>query len=158
MTVADCGLLEHYYETSNLNWSIAKQSAVDGHSILVGNPINAICKSWVDAFLPLLDPFKGCNGAVPDEMRFNAETNPDGVRCTIQDGNVNIFGRDPKTGYARRPLDTTGVQYGIKALRDGTISADEFLDVNRNIGGFSINGEYIPHPIRTDQIRKEDVR
>src|SRR3546814_4962614 len=83
-------------------------------------------------------------------MRFNAETNPDGVRCTIQDGNVNIFGRDPKTGYARRPLDNTGVQYGLKALRDGTISADEFLDVNRNIGGFSINGEYIPERMRMD--------
>src|SRR3546814_16623101 len=105
--------------------------------MLVGNPIDAICKSWVDAFLPLLDPFKGCNGAVPDEMRFNAETNPDGVRCTIQDGNVNIFGRDPKTGYARRPLDNTGVQYGLKALRDGTISAEEFLAVTRHNGGFS---------------------
>lgn len=150
MTVADCGLLEHYYETSSLNWSTAKQSAVDGHSVLVGNPINAICKSWVNAFLPLLDPFKGCSGAVPDEMRFNAQTNPNGVRCTIQDGNVNIFGRDPKTGYARRPLDNTGVQYGLKALLDGTISPDEFLDVNRNIGGFDINGGYIPDRMRMD--------
>lgn len=150
MTVADCGLLEHYYENSSLNWTIPKQAAVDGHSVLVGNPVNAICTSWVNAFLPLLDPFKGCDDAVPEDMRFNVETNPGGVRCTIQDGNVNIFGRDPKTGYARRPLDNTGVQYGLKTLLDGTISAGEFLDINRNIGGFGINGGYIAERMRMD--------
>lgn len=151
MTVADCGLLQHYYENSALDWSQGKQAAVNGHNLLVGNQLNAICASWVDAFLPLLDPFKGCSGAIPEDVRFNAETNPDGVRCSIQDGNVNIFGRDPATGYARRPLDNTGVQYGLDALRGGRISAEEFLDVNRNIGGFGVNGEYIPERMRMDR-------
>src|SRR5690606_10958739 len=50
----------------------------------------------------------------------------------------------------RRPLDNTGVQYGLDALRSGAISAEEFLDVNRNIGGFGINGEYIPDRMRMD--------
>src|SRR3546814_4836782 len=59
MTVADCGLLEHYYETSNLNWSIAKKSEVDGHSILVDNLIDAIRKSWFHEFMPLRDTMKG---------------------------------------------------------------------------------------------------
>lgn len=150
MTVADCGLLQHYYENSSLDWPQGKQAAVNGHNLLVGNQINAICASWVDAFLDLLDPFKGCSGAVPKEVRFNAETNPNGVRCGIQDANVNIFGRDPKTGYARRPLDNTGIQYGLDALVKGRITAEEFLDVNRNIGGFGINGEYISERMRMD--------
>ncbi len=156
MTVADCGLLQHYYENSALDWSIGKQAAVNGHSILVGNPLNAICQSWVDAFLDLLNPEVGC-GAVPEDMRYRGPETTDergpnlkGVRCTVQDANINIFGKDRATGFARRPLDNTGVQYGLEALRSGTISAQEFLDVNRNIGGFSIDGKYIPERMRMD--------
>ncbi|WP_028008159.1 DUF6351 family protein [Solimonas flava] len=150
MTVGDCGLLEHYYATTTLGWSATQKAAVDGHNLLSGTPLNSICASWVDAFLPLLDPKRGCDGSVPEDIRYDAQTNPQGVRCTLQDGNVNIFGRDPKTGFARRPLDNTGVQYGLQALRDGTISAAQFLDVNRRIGGFGIDGDYIDERMRMD--------
>ncbi|HSW11587.1 MAG TPA: DUF6351 family protein [Solimonas sp.] len=150
MTVSDCGLLQHYYAGSSLDWSQPKQAAVNGHNLLAGNQLNAICQSWVDAFLPLLDPAEGCSGAVPREVRYNKETNPGGVRCAVQDANVNIFGRDPATGFARRPLDNTGVQYGLAALNGGTISFAEFIDLNRNIGGFSIDGEYVPERMRMD--------
>ncbi|MGH8445377.1 MAG: DUF6351 family protein [Solimonas sp.] len=150
MTVADCGLLEHYYATTGLRWSITQKAAVDGHQLLTSTPLNSICASWVSAFLPLLDPSKGCDDAVPQGIRYDAKTNPAGVRCTLQDGNVNIFGRDPATGFARRPLDNTGVQYGLQALLDGSISAEQFVDVNRNIGGFSIDGQPIAERMRMD--------
>lgn len=153
MTVADCGLLQNYYANSSLDWNVLKQSAVNGHNLLVGNQLNAICQSWVDAFLDLLNPEEGCSGAVPREIRYRGPDHPDGpnpngVRCTVQDANVNIFGRDPATGFANRPLDNTGVQYGLKALVDGTISAEEFIDLNRNIGGFSIDGKPVPERMR----------
>lgn len=155
MTVADCGLLQHYYENSSLNWSVGKQAAVNGHNLLVGNPLNAICQSWVDAFLDLLNPETGC-GPVPEADRYRGPDNPNGpnlrgVRCTVQDANVNIFGRDPATGYANRPLDNTGVQYGLGALLAGTISAEEFLDVNRNIGGFNIDGQPVAERMRMNE-------
>jgi hypothetical protein len=155
MTVADCGLLQHYYENSSLDWSVGKQAAVNGHNLLVGNPLNAICQSWVDAFLDLLNPETGC-GPVPEEDRYRGPDNPNGpnlkgVRCTVQDANVNIFGRDPETGYANRPLDNTGVQYGLGALLAGTISAEEFLDVNRNIGGFNIDGKPVAQRMRMNE-------
>ncbi|AXQ30949.1 hypothetical protein D0B54_20695 [Solimonas sp. K1W22B-7] len=152
MTVADCGLLQHYYATSSQGWSVPKQAAVNGHNLLVGNQLNAICQSWVDAFLDLLNPETGC-GPVPEADRYRGPDNPagpnlKGVRCTVQDANVNIFGRDPATGYANRPLDNTGVQYGLQALLDGAISAEEFLDVNRNIGGFNIDGKPVAERMR----------
>lgn len=150
MTVGDCGLLEHYYERTSLNWSAAQKVAVSGHNLLSGTQLNSICASWVQAFLPLLDPKNGCDSAVPMELRYDAQTNPQGVRCTLQDGNINIFGRDPKTGFARRPLDNTGVQYGLEALREGRISAEQFLDLNRNIGGFGMDGDYVPERMRMD--------
>ena len=53
---------------------------------------------------------------------------------------VNVYGRDPKTGFARRPFDNVGVQYGLAALNAGTIAFDQFLDLNTRIGGLDIDG------------------
>ncbi len=142
MTVTDCGLLQHYYATSDLDWSDAKKAAVNGHNLLSGNQLNAICQSWTDAFLDRIDPTAGC--AVPEEERYHPEDNPTGARCTIQDANVNVFGRDPQTGFARRPLDNVGVQYGLAALRSGAITMAEFLDLNEEIGGYDIDGQHQP--------------
>jgi hypothetical protein len=150
MTVADCGLLRHYYATSALDWSEAKKAAVDGHNLLSGTEVNSICKSWVDLFLSRLDAHNGCDGAVPVSMRYDAATNRGGARCTLQDANVNVFGRDPATGFARRPLDNVGVQYGLGPLQAGTISVAEFLDLNRNVGGFDIDGGYAPERMAMD--------
>jgi len=41
---------------------------------------------------------------------------------------------------AMRPLDNEGVQYGLKALSAGTITVDQFLDLNEKIGGFDSDG------------------
>ncbi len=83
-------------------------------------------------------------GSRPTEI-FSA-TNPTGIRCTLQDLNRNEFGIDPRTGYARRPLDNVGVQYGLKALNAGTITVDQFLDLNGTIGGYDINGQPVAEP------------
>ncbi len=137
MTVVDCGLLTRYYENSDLGWSDQKRAAVNGH---LGVPYAAsICQSWVDTFLSRIDP-TACPGEVPEEMRYDPKTNRTGVRCTVQDANVNVLGRDPSTGFARRPVDNTGVQYGLGALNSGTISFAEFIDLNRTIGGYDIDG------------------
>jgi hypothetical protein len=57
---------------------------------------------------------------------------------------VNIYGIDPVTGFARATFDNTGIQYGLKALNDGVISKEEFLDLNETIGGYDIDGNYVP--------------
>ena len=62
-------------------------------------------------------PTRSCPG-VPDDKVYDEQTNPDGVRCTLQDYMVNAFGRDDD-GFARRGFDNVGVQYGLKGLRDG---------------------------------------
>jgi hypothetical protein len=57
---------------------------------------------------------------------------------------VNIYGRDPKTGFARRPIDNVGVQYGLNALNRRVISVDEFLQLNETVGGNDIDGGFSP--------------
>ncbi len=49
---------------------------------------------------------------------------------------VNVYGRDATTGFARSTWDNVGVQYGLKALRDGHITPAEFLDLNAGVGGW----------------------
>jgi hypothetical protein len=48
-----------------------------------------------------------------------------------------VYGVDPKSGYALRPFDNVGVQYGFAALAASMITPTQFLDLNERIGGRS---------------------
>ena len=99
---------------------------------------------WISSFLEGITPSDGCDDAIPKSKIYDATTNPKGLRCDLVDANVNQVGRDPKTGFAQRPLDNVGVQYGLEALNDKKITVDQFLDLNAKIGGFDIDGNPIP--------------
>ncbi len=92
------------------------------------------------------DPCPGTTNA----DRYNASTNPGGVRCTITDAAINVFGPEPKAlwsasekkvghGFARPPIDNVGVQYGLSALKRGQITPADFVDLNAKIGGLDID-------------------
>jgi Tannase-like family of unknown function (DUF6351) len=83
------------------------------------------------------NPSRSCPGLSQSQV-YNAQTNPHGVRCTLQDYMVNAFGRDSR-GFARRGFDNVGVQYGLKGLRQGEISPSQFVDFNSAIGGADID-------------------
>jgi hypothetical protein len=70
----------------------------------------------------------------------------------MQEMRANIYGRDPKTGFARKPQDNVGWQYGLAALNGGAISVDEFLELNEKIGGNDIDGNFIPQRAEGDPI------
>lgn len=131
--VTDCRLLMNYFKTDAATWTREKQSAVEGYT-------PGTCASWDRSFINVIvaDFAQGCG--IPKELVYDAEKNPKGARCTMWDTNVATFGRDPKTGFARRSLDNVGVQYGLKALNSGAISPAEFLDLNRKIGGYDNDG------------------
>jgi hypothetical protein len=96
------------------------------------------------------NPSRPCPG-VPDDQVYNAQTNPDGVRCTLQDYMVNAFGRD-ENGWARRGFDNVGVQYGLKGLRQGLISPAQFADFNSRIGGADLDLNVTPERTAADPI------
>lgn len=60
----------------------------------------------------------------------------DDVEWTHADDLVNVYGFDEETGFARRPWDNVGVQYGLEAVADSTLTAAEFLDLNAQVGGW----------------------
>ncbi len=86
---------------------------------------------------------EGCDESVVGPLVYNPVTNPGGARCTIWDSMVNVYGRDPATGFARRTLDNVGVQYGLVALQQGAITIKQFLDLNQGIGGFDNDGNLV---------------
>jgi len=94
-------------------------------------------------------PF-GCSGPPePPLWRWNAATNPTGSRCTIQDYQKAMFGVGPD-GKTPRPLDNVGVQYGLQALENGTLTPEQFADVNERIGGLDIDGVWQPGRTEAD--------
>ena len=150
MTVTDCGQLIHYYKNSSLDWNDLKRAAVDGHLPGVRDPSGqgaggfsdtSICASWDSTFFANVRPFN-CPGGIPESQRYDKVKNPQGVRCSIQEGNVNLLGRDA-SGRAQQPLDNVGIQYGLKAFNAGTISFEEFADLNAKIGGLDDDGDFI---------------
>src|SRR5205085_3646752 len=91
----------------------------------------------------------GCVG-VPSKQDYNAKTNPGGVRCDLADYMINLFGPRPRSvwsapekkigrGFAGIPLDDVGVQFGLEALQKGQITPEQFIDVNKKIGGVDID-------------------
>jgi hypothetical protein len=85
----------------------------------------------------------GCDTAVLGLVDKDPALKANPPRCTFQDNLVNVFGKDPKTGYARNPYDNVGIQYGLKALNDGAITWAQFLDINGRIGGHDVDGKIV---------------
>ena len=125
-------------------WDPLAIQAVEGHI----NPVNPI--TFTVAIPNSGEPTRSCPG-VPTAQVFDENTNPTGVRCTLQDYMVNLFGRRAEDGYAQRPFDNTGIQYGLKGLIAGTLSPAQFVDVNSKIGGLDINGNPMPARIEADR-------
>lgn len=150
--IADCKLLAHYFDrTSPQLWpNPVQQNMVRGKG-----PFPA-CQGWDATYFHLLDPTAGdgkLNCGVPPEQVYDPATNPKGVRCTIQDYAVAIWGRRPPSvwgpvekklgrGFASRPYDNVGVQYGLEQLRSGAITPAQFVDLNVKIGGLDIDAGF----------------
>ncbi|HTM50318.1 MAG TPA: DUF6351 family protein [Bryobacteraceae bacterium] len=99
-----------------------------------------------------IHPAVFCPAELPTALRYDAAANPGGARCDVFDHTVNVYGRDPGSGFARRPVDNTGVQYGLAALRSGTINATQFLELNESIGGYDQDGNLVPTRAAADPL------
>jgi uncharacterized tannase-like protein DUF6351 len=145
MQYVDYQLLRRYYENPGgwapgVAWSPTNIQAVEGHP----DPLNAVTFT---AVIPSSgDPSRSCPG-VPSDQVYDEHTNPKGVRCTLHDYMVNVFGRRPQDGFAQRPFDNVGIEYGRKALAAGQITPAQFVDLNSKIGAADI--DYNPTTART---------
>lgn len=141
--ITDAWLLDHYFTSDpDVAWTEEEQRAVTGFVTYATAPNVA----WGAR---RIDPRAFCD-SVPAEQRYHPDTNPGGVRCGVYDHTVNVYGVEPETGFARRPLDNVGIQYGLAALNDATITPEQFLDLNENVGGFDDDATIGPERSEAD--------
>ncbi|MSR06853.1 MAG: hypothetical protein EXR93_07300 [Gemmatimonadetes bacterium] len=129
-------LLYNYFQvTSGVKWTRDQQVQVIGfpsYESLVAQATRA----------DRINPRGSCDETIPVALLYDPVKNKSGARCTTYDHGVAVWGRDPATGFARRPLDNVAVQYGLKTLNSGLISKAQFLDLNEKIGGVDIDAGF----------------
>ena len=82
-----------------------------------------------------LDPLVSFPAGVPVAQRYHPVNNPTGARATVYDHTVNVYGKTAQEGFALRPIDNVGIQYGLSALNEGQLGIEKFLDLNERVGG-----------------------
>jgi hypothetical protein len=147
----------------------AKKAAINGHPDQTGchgwyNSFgsNAKVGNYVQRFVlnsasglvgtiptpdPRSQPTNNCQ--LPLDAVYDPVANPNGPRCHAWDWAASIFGRTPNDLSAdatdlraRETRDNVGVQYGLKAMLSGAISAEEFVALNEIVGGFDKDSNF----------------
>ncbi|SDO17385.1 DUF6351 family protein [Actinacidiphila guanduensis] len=141
VTTEDCLLLDNWFAAGGRGLSAAQRQAVAGFRSY------DTCTSWIASFADRITPTGSCNrqlvspdAAIPTAALWDPARNPHGVQCSLQRQLGNQLGVDPRTGLAPLPYDNTGVQYGLSALDDDAISPDQFVALNRAVGGLDQYG------------------
>jgi len=133
--ITDARLLDRYFQETSVPFTEEQKRAVAGF-------LNLATMPNVSRNAGRVQVGEFCPDVLPEALRYHPTDNPDGARCDVYSHYVNVYGQDAETGFARRPLDNVGVQYGLGALEDGVITAAQFLDLNRRIGGFDQDGGF----------------
>lgn len=170
--VGDCELLEYYMDVTdhaNSKWQVTKNrtwlvgmNAEDavanpfaGFDVAYLNnipdgprmafaPGSTECRNaWMGLTAGAINPQFDADGVVAlagDRMDLGRFSGFKGFSHFEDARKIYGVGAD---GYARMTWDNVGVQYGLQALRDGHISAAEFLDLNHKIGGWKQPGAMV---------------
>ncbi len=148
-TVPDCRLLALYFASPAgvaAGWTAAQRAAASGFGTFNS------CQFWHLAFASRTNALEACPGAVPVPARYHPVTNPAGIKCTSFEQIATQLGRNPANGFAWRPLDNVGLQYGLTALQSGAITPEQFVSLNENAGGFDFIGQVVPQRVAADPI------
>jgi Tannase-like family of unknown function (DUF6351) len=152
-------LLAYFFDLSKwgtgIVWLPTQMANVMGHLTIVNAEVSDRAQFHVAV------PTDHCAG-VSDAQRYDPVNNPGGVRCTITDAAINVFGpRLPEVwsanekklgrGFAGFPVDNVGVQYGLGALRSLEITPAQFLDLNAKVGGLDIDTNPIPGRVAANE-------
>ena len=153
-TLADARLLHHYFtEVAPHEFSKEEQRRISGFGSWgsIANLSRGAARIDATYSEHAAPEAQGAEVALPElePLRYSA-SNPDGIRATVYDHTVNVYGVDESTGFAARPLDNYGVQYGLEVLNHGKITTAQFLALNRDIGGFDADLDHVPQRHRAD--------
>lgn len=161
--VSDCELLEHYMDATdrtNPKWQVTKNrtwlvgfNAEEGFS-RVNDPLRdlklALGYASAVGSSECIPAWRGLTplavnplfGQAPNAQFWDPITDILTIRWTHFDDLRNVYGVDA-SGAARVTIDNVGVQYGLKSLKEGKITPDEFLHLNWHVGGWKHPSEMV---------------
>ena len=153
-TLADARLLSFYFtEVAPGDFTENEQRLISGFGSWGSIPNMSRGAARIDATYSAgaSEEEQGAEVSLPElePLRYSS-SQPDGIRATVYDHTVNVYGVDPSTGFARRPLDNYGVQYGLDVLNGGQITKAQFLALNRDVGGYDADLNHVPERHRAD--------
>jgi hypothetical protein len=149
--IGDCELLERWVDVQVLTGGDPKWRDWKNRSLLEG--LNAI-DGFPNSFAAVMPPsplypagssecIEGWRGLSPLVLNPHFGTAPGATPDQQADTEwthfadaINIYGVNAEDGFANRVWDNVGVQYGLESLVDGSITVEEFLDVNANAGSW----------------------
>ncbi|WP_114324841.1 DUF6351 family protein [Candidatus Colwellia aromaticivorans] len=152
----DCDLLNNYFtfrtqnNTQWLDWH--KRQTVEGMNALNNfpqragylQPVNQIMSGFVpslpDGNSECINGYFGLSSFInnPKQGFLRDLFHPDvvkQVKWSFWQDLVNVLGQD-KQGFGLSTWDNVGVQYGLLALQENSITIDEFVDLNSKIGSW----------------------
>lgn len=168
MEVSDCVLLVEAYQKpawTALQTGVA-QAQVNAKKAAINGHLDAsACHGWYNSFgtnaksgtyfqravppanndtgVLVQSPTSTNNCELPAALVYDPVTNPTGARCDAWSWGQSIWGAATGGPGARHTRDNVGVQYGLKALLAGTISAEEFVTLNEIVGGTDRDTNFI---------------
>ena len=156
--ISDCPLLSQYFKDEvALNpasrWARwTNQSLIEGmsasdtarHAWTGGLGSTECINGWKMAMVTVLNPrYKDERYDLAATFYRYPSGAFDNVKWTHWNDLADIYGTDSQ-GYAPIPIDNDGVQYGLKALEQGSIGVDEFLRINACVGGWKEQADFVP--------------
>lgn len=154
-TSVDARLLHRFFDQSDpftdlVDFNEEQQLAVSGFGVFSSISNLSRSASRVDPFYREGEDREYAGGETSIAALASQRATPeeaDGLRMTLYDHGLNIYRQDPSDISAgaiiMRPLDNVGVQYGLRALNNGIISPQQFVELNAGIGGFDENLDYV---------------
>ncbi len=157
--VSDCNLLEQYFledvllygaaskwaTWSNRQWIEGLNASDTVTNSLTGTPGSSECiEGWHLAAPTVINPYFTAPELLQAlEFYLYPQEVIDDIRWTHWNDLENIYGIDDD-GFAPIPMDNVGVQYGLQALVEGNISANEFLEINSCVGSWTEQANFVP--------------
>ncbi|TDT18309.1 hypothetical protein BDK89_3928 [Ilumatobacter fluminis] len=144
--IGDCELLERWMDLNvlqgNARWTDwALRSAIEGLNATdaVDNQAAALQPYLPRGATECMNAWRGLSPLTlnPNFGTAPGISGPDQVSTewTHYGDAINVYGT-AEDGFAARTWDNVGVQYGLQALLDGTITTDEFVALNATAGGW----------------------
>lgn len=153
-TVSDSRLLNYYFtEVAPEMFTLEQQRAVSGFGSWASIANLARGAARLDPLYQFDASLEEQGGEVSISalgLQLYGSTSPQGIRATVYDHTANVYGLVEGTNIAQRPLDNFGVQYGLRALNTLAITPQQFINLNRDIGGFDHDMNHVSERHRAD--------